>query len=125
MAYNFNYEKCVYFREKVRLIVVPEISVAQVQGVKSKNSEGLQARTTSNYFSTFYYEITKHQQVTVFYAMAIDLGILPARFLPQDMRYSSIASYTVTLGLYQHKRLVSFNKTLSLPVGDSKTQRQL
>ena len=39
--YNRNYIKCAYFQEKVRLIIVPEISVAKVQGVKSKNSDGL------------------------------------------------------------------------------------
>ena len=51
-------------------------------------------------------------------AMAIDPGKRAARFLPQSRRYSSIASYTVRLGLYQHKRVESFNKTLRLPVRD-------
>lgn len=62
MDYNHNYEKCAYFREKVRLIIVPEISVAKVQGVKSKNSNGT-ACTSSNDLSTFYYEVTKHLQL--------------------------------------------------------------
>ena len=35
--------------------------------------------------------------------MAIDVGTRAARFLPQDRRYSSLASYTVSVGLYQHK----------------------
>ena len=35
--------------------------------------------------------------------MVIDAGTRAAHFLPQDRRYSSLASYTVSVSLYQHK----------------------
>ena len=39
--------------------------------------------------------------------IAIDTGTRVAHFLPQNRRYSSLASYTVSLGLYQNKRVES------------------
>ena len=47
--------------------------------------------------------------------MAIDSGTRPARFLPQGKRYSSIARYTVRLGLCLYTCVKSFDKALRLP----------
>ena len=52
--------------------------------------------------------------------MAIDAGTRAARFLPQDRRYSSLASYTVSVGLCQHKG-GEFEQICMLTSGESKT----
>ena len=47
--------------------------------------------------------------------MAIDPATGPARFLPQGKKSSSIARYTVRLGLCLHTCAKSFDKALRLP----------
>ena len=51
--------------------------------------------------------------------MAIDPGTQTARFLPQCLRYSSVAVYRVSVGLYLLSYVESFMEAIRLPVRDS------